>query len=119
MNDLHTGGCHCGAVRFQVRDLDLANGLYRCNCSLCLKKGIVMRAVDHSDFTLIAGDSDLICYQWNKHIARHYFCKHCGVYTHHRRRRNPEQICINAACIDGFVYPDEASLSWADGRSHD
>ena len=32
---LHTGGCHCGAVRFEV-ELDATRGS-RCNCSICNK----------------------------------------------------------------------------------
>ncbi len=30
----HTGGCHCGKVRFEV-ELDASKGGSRCNCSIC------------------------------------------------------------------------------------
>ena len=49
------------------------------------KKGIVMKAVAHTDLEVIAGQEHLSLYQWNKQIAEHYFCALCGVYTHHRR----------------------------------
>ena len=43
--ETYQGSCHCQAVRFTVQLDDPKQGLYRCNCSLCRKKGIVMRAV--------------------------------------------------------------------------
>jgi hypothetical protein len=33
---IHSGGCHCGAVRFDA-EIDIAQGTIRCNCSSCAK----------------------------------------------------------------------------------
>jgi hypothetical protein len=78
-----------------------------------------MKAEHKSHFTLLAGEEYLLSYQWNKGIAKHFFCKNCGVYTHHKRRRDPNQICINFACLDDVKMPMESNIGRADGASHD
>ena len=115
----HTGSCHCEAVKFEFRSADIFDGMYRCNCSLCQKKAIVMKAEHKSHFKLVTGHEHLRSYKWNKNIAEHFFCGICGVYTHHKRRRDPEQICANVACLDDVVIPPEDKLGQADGASHD
>lgn len=116
---LYIGSCHCQKVRFQVETDNILAGLYRCNCSLCQKKSIVMKAEHKSWFTLLEGEEFLLSYQWNKNIANHFFCKGCGVYTHHKRRRDPNQICINFACLDNVEMPQESDIGHTDGASHD
>ena len=115
----HQGGCHCGAVRFAVSTDDPQVGMYRCNCSLCRKKGIIMKPLPQADFTLLQGEENLSLYQWNKRVAAHYFCKTCGVYTHHRRRRDPSQISINIECLDDLEMPTEDKIGLANGLEHD
>lgn len=116
---LHHGGCHCAAVRF-VLDCDSPlEELYRCNCSLCRKKGIIMRAVPDRDFTLVDGQEFLSLYQWNKQIAEHYFCRLCGVYTHHRRRRDPTQFSVNIECLDAIEMPEASTIALINGLEHD
>ena len=78
-----------------------------------------MKAEHKSHFTLLKGQGHLLSYQWNKKIAEHFYCKHCGVYTHHKRRRDPDQICINFACLDTVEMPGEIKIGRADGASHD
>ena len=117
----HLGGCHCGAIRFEVT-LDAASltkGIYRCNCSLCRKKGIVMKPMQAEAFRLLEDSQTPSVYQWNKNIAAHYFCQTCGVYTHHRRRRDPSQISVNFECLDGVETPAAAGIGLANGAEHD
>ncbi|MFP6684420.1 MAG: hypothetical protein VB934_06895 [Polyangiaceae bacterium] len=35
-------------------------------------------------------------------MAQHHFCARCGIYTHHRRRSNPELYGVNLACLEGM-----------------
>ena len=65
------------------------------------------------------GREQLSVYQWNKHIAEHFFCSICGVYTHHRRRRDPTQYSINIECLDNQPIPDSSWIGWANGLEHD
>ena len=117
--ETHSGSCHCGKIRFEFKSEDILADIYRCNCSLCAKKAIVMKAEHQSHFTLVSGEEDLLSYQWNKKIARHFFCRNCGVYTHHKRRRDPDQISVNVACLDDVEMPSEDKIGRADGASHD
>ena len=54
--------------------------------------------------------ANLACYCWGTMVTKHYFCKTCGIYTHHHQRRsNPQQYSINIACLAGvnpYSYPN-------------
>ncbi len=116
--DHYEGGCHCGAVRFRVR-LDGGFGAARrCTCSLCRMRGAVALSALLDDMTLLQGADMLTEYRFNTGEARHYFCAACGIYTHHKRRSNPHQLGINAACLDGVSPFDFAQVPVFDGVHH-
>lgn len=75
--------------------------LRRCNCSLCRRKGAIIASVPLSRLRVVKGEDMLTLYQWNTRTAKHYFCKICGIYTHHQRRSNPTLFGFNVACLDG------------------
>lgn len=111
------GSCHCGAVEFEV---DLDNGwdnIRRCNCSLCRRKGAVMASVPVDKLRVTKGADMLTLYQWNSKTAQHYFCKVCGIYTHHRRRSNPSQFGFNVACMEGVSPFDFQEIALGDGAA--
>jgi hypothetical protein len=112
-----TGTCHCGAVTFEV---DLDNGLEnlrRCNCSLCRRKGAIMMGVPETRIRIISGAEHLSMYQWNTRVAEHFFCSHCGIYTHHRRRSNPREFGINIGCLHGVDPLACTDVTVVDGGS--
>ena len=78
-----------------------------------------MKPVPLNFFTLLEGNEYLGLYKWNKNIAKHYFCKVCGVYTHHKRRRYPDQISVNFNCLDDLDLPKDINIGLVDGASHD
>ena len=78
-----------------------------------------MKPVDRNFFSLIDGAEELLCYQWNKYIAEHYFCKNSCVYTHQKRRRDPNQISVNYACLDQMVSLSQDQIGLIDGAAHD
>jgi hypothetical protein len=110
----YAGSCHCGAVRFEVRTT--LQPATRCNCSLCRRKGTVMANVQDEDFKLLAGEEALGLYQWNTRIARHHFCKRCGIYTFHRPRMRPEIWRVNVGCLEG-VDPLALEVTVQDGAA--
>ena len=109
------GSCHCGAVKFEVRTAIVPAG--RCNCSLCRRKGVLMTPLfPASQLTILSGEDALTLYQFNTKVARHYFCKHCGIYPFHQTRKDSLQWRVNIGCLEGIdPYALEAGL--ADGAS--
>ncbi len=82
-------------------------------------KSIIMKSIPRDAFVLESSSDFLGEYVWNKKIAKHYFCNECGVYTHHIRRRDPEQISVNLMCVDDILIPENTVINLIDGASHD
>lgn len=95
----HEGGCHCGRVRFEV-EAPAALEVQRCNCSICRLSGHLHLIVSKSDFCLLRGDEHLETYRFNTGVARHLFCRHCGIKSFYVPRSHPEGISVNANCLD-------------------
>jgi hypothetical protein len=115
MSEMRTmqGGCHCGRVRFRVTaDLD---GVTVCNCSICTKKGILHLIVPPERFELLSGRDDLATYTFNTGVAKHTFCKHCGMHPFYVPRSDPDKIDVNARCLDD-VDLSTITLKHFDGR---
>lgn len=94
----YKGGCHCGAIRYEV-DADLTETLV-CNCSHCEKKGFILHFVDQDKFRLTQGELELISYQFNKKAIDHLFCKICGTESFAKGIAFPK-VAINVRCLDG------------------
>ena len=112
------GACHCGAVRFTV---SLAQGLAsarRCTCTLCRMRGAVAVTGALEGFQLLAGAEQLATYRFNTGVAEHHFCTVCGIYTHHKRRSNPDQLGLNVACLAGLSPFDFPEVTVMDGERH-
>ena len=118
MTDTHTAACHCGAVRFSVRLLDGFDTRRRCTCSFCRMRGAVVVSSRLQDITFLAGEDNLTLYQFNTRTAKHWFCKTCGIYTHHQRRSNPQEYGVNVACLTGISPFDFAEVAVMDGVAH-
>ena len=81
-------------------------------------RGAIAASAALSDIEFEAGEDNLTLYQFNTGTAKHYFCRTCGIYTHHQRRSNPNQFGINIACIAGVSPFDFAAVEVMDGVSH-
>ncbi|MEB3827607.1 GFA family protein [Phormidium sp. CCY1219] len=97
----YEGGCHCGAVRFRVT-VDKHEAV-DCNCSICSKKGFLHLIVPEHQFTLLQGEEMLQLYTFNTEIAKHLFCKRCGIHSFYRPRSHPDCFDINLRCLDGDI----------------
>ncbi|MEZ5945942.1 MAG: GFA family protein [Hyphomonas sp.] len=97
----HQGGCHCGAVRFEV-DLPDAFEVEDCNCSICAMSGNIHVIVPSSRFRLLQGADNLTEYTFNSRRARHLFCKTCGIKSFYIPRSNPDGYAVTWRCIEGW-----------------
>src|SRR5271154_1917037 len=95
----HTGGCHCGRVRFEViapARLEVSD----CNCSICSKSGYLHLMVPKSRFKLLSGSEALATYLFNTGTAKHLFCSVCGIKSFYVPRSHPDGFSVNARCLD-------------------
>jgi len=95
----HSGGCHCGRVRFEVlapAEIEASE----CNCSICSKTGFLHLIVPKSRFKLLQGGEWLTAYTFNTGVAQHLFCKMCGIKSFYVPRSNPDGYSINVRCLD-------------------
>jgi hypothetical protein len=117
----HTGGCHCGRVRFEV----LAPAritVSECDCSICSKFGFLHLIVPKERFKLLSGGDALTTYTFNTGVAKHYFCSACGVKSFYVPRSHPDGISVNARCIDDGSIESMAirpfnGRDWEKGRA--
>jgi len=96
---LHTGGCHCGRVRFEV-DAPAALTASECNCSICARTGYLHLVVPRSRFRLLQGDESLTTYTFNTGTAKHLFCSVCGIKSFYVPRSHPDGYSVNVRCLD-------------------
>jgi hypothetical protein len=110
----HSGGCHCGRVRFEViapKRLSVSE----CNCSICSKSGYLHLVVPADRFKLLSGSDTLETYSFNTHTAKHLFCSVCGIKSFYVPRSHPDGISVNARCIDSETI-EELTVTSFNGR---
>lgn len=96
----HQGGCHCGAVKFEVEGVDLGSAI-TCNCSICSKRGSILAFVPAAQFHLKKGQDMLTEYLFNKKVIKHLFCKKCGILSFAYGEANGAKMAaINVRCLD-------------------
>lgn len=112
---VHSGGCHCGRVRFEV-DAPAALEVCECNCSMCGKSGFLHLIVPRNRFRLLRGEDELTQYRFNTGVAKHLFCKTCGVKSFYVPRSNPDGYSVNALCLDAGTFTS-MTITLFDGQN--
>ena len=114
---VYSGGCHCGAVRFEA-ELDLGKGATRCNCTICTKVGSTGLVVKPSAFRLLAGAESLGEYRVGSSPNRRAFCKRCGVHVFGQgvvEELGGAFVSVNAHCLED-VELSALKVQYWDGR---
>ena len=111
---IYRGSCHCQAITFEI-DAPEEVEVERCNCSICSKSGFLHLIIPLSKFTLLSGKEHISTYTFNTGVARHTFCKTCGVKPFYTPRSNPDGIDVNVNCLD--TLPKKIDVVEFDGSN--
>jgi len=49
---------------------------------------------------LLSGKDELTIYEFNTKVAKHTFCKTCGIHAFYVPRSDPEKIDVNVRCLE-------------------
>lgn len=110
---IYKGSCHCGAITFEVEAPEEMEA-DDCNCSVCAKAGFLHLIVPLSKFKLLTGEAFISTYTFNTGVAKHTFCKVCGIKPFYTPRSNPDGIDINVNCLD--TRPKSLNITKFDGQ---
>ena len=95
----HKGSCHCKRIQFTAigsNNIEVLN----CSCSICSMTSYKHYVVPKVNFTLLKGKNFLSTYKFNTKIAKHYFCKKCGIKAFYIPRSHPNHVSLNLNCIN-------------------
>jgi hypothetical protein len=81
-------------------------------------RGAIAVTSTREGFRITRGADKLATYRFNTMSAEHHFCTVCGIYTHHKRRSNPNQLGVNVACLEGVSPFDFREVIVYDGSRH-
>ncbi len=110
-----TGGCQCGAVRYESSGEPLA--LYVCHCSECRKQSAsafgMSLLVPRAGFRVTRGEPEV----WTRlaDSGRHvrcFFCPVCGSRLWHERQGVADSLTIKAGSLDEPVDFSTAIHIW-------
>ena len=116
----YKGSCHCGAVKFEAQ-LDLAQGTYRCNCSICRRNRFWAAVARSEGFRLIQGEEQLTEYLFNRRKNQHLFCRRCGVRAFGVGNDTPigKMYGVNVGCLEGLTEEElsKIPITYVDGMN--
>jgi len=121
MRKTYSGGCHCGALRFEV-DVNIGAGTVKCNCSFCAKTRAWSVKVTPGAFRLLQGADEIADYQFGAKISHHLFCRRCGIRPFERIDLAPPRLPyynIALVCLEGVDVNElmDAPVKYEDGRN--
>lgn len=118
MTEPVTVTCHCGAVELRVSLSERLETARRCDCSFCRRRAAPMVSAPLDALEVVRGADKLTVYQFGTRTAVHHFCSICGIYTHHRRRSDPNEYGVNMGAIEGVNPREFEPIHWNDGVNH-
>ena len=116
---MYTGGCLCGAVRFEIRG-PIRDIVY-CHCSRCRKaQGSAFATngiVEAADFHMLSGADSLTGYESSPGQTK-FFCKTCGSPIMSRSTQNPEHVRVRIGTIDSDIVERPVAHIFATSKAN-
>ncbi len=112
-----TGGCQCGAIRYEVRARPLT--LYACHCGECQKQSSsafgMSLSVPAASFAITAGSPR----HWQRPAdsggtVHCYFCGTCGVRLYHTGSGGNTWLNVKPGTLDETRWLRPVGHLWAD-----
>jgi len=98
-----TGGCLCGAVRFELTEPARAAGY--CHCTRCQRRtgggSSAQARIDGRTFRLLQGEEHVGAWRHSDGGFEKCFCRACGAHLFSRNPENPAQMSIRMGAFDG------------------
>ena len=98
-----TGGCLCGAVRFELTRTPASAGY--CHCTRCQRRtGTASSAqarIDGRTFRLVEGEEHVKCWRHPDGGFAKCFCVECGSHLFSRNPDDPSQMSVRLGAFDG------------------
>ena len=110
----YQGGCHCGAVKFEFEAEEPLQCI-ECNCSVCTKTGYLHHVLPQAQLKVESGWDSLTTYTFNTGVAKHYFCRVCGIKPFYVPRSHPDCYSVNIRCLE--PVPKNIRVTPFDGQN--
>jgi len=85
-------------VSFEV-EAPSAVSVLDCNCSICAMVAYLHLIVPQTQFRLLSGADHLSDYRFQSGVAKHYFCRVCGIKSFYVPRSHPDQISVSVRAL--------------------
>ena len=97
-----TGGCLCGAVRFEVTEPLVSSGY--CHCTRCQRRTGTAASpgarIAAGSLRVLAGEEHIRAYEPDEGFAK-VFCTSCGSSLWSRSQEDPDVFSIRLGAFDG------------------
>lgn len=115
---MHTGGCLCGGVRYEIRGA--IGPVTLCHCAQCRKAQggahVAAAPVASADFHLVAG-ADLLAAWESSPGKERVFCRRCGSPILSRRRADPAGLRLRIGTLDTPLGRRPAAHIWVSDKA--
>ncbi len=103
MNQPYTGGCACGAIRYEIRDEPMVMG--DCQCRDCQLRsgtghGSYLSFPSRTAVTLLGEATQWDVAADSGNVKSHAFCPNCGTPVYLTFAAMPEIFVVHAASLD-------------------
>ena len=98
-----SGGCLCGAIRFELTEPATAAGY--CHCTRCQKRtgsaASAQARIDGTTLELIRGQGELRAWRHPDGGFEKCFCGTCGAHLFSRNPDDPREMSVRMSAFDG------------------